>query len=276
MKKTSLLLIPCAVAAGLLVGGFSASAQTPALQLKAVNYNASTGVWTDSSGNNDTATWGAVVSGSPAKPTLATGVTPNGSSAVNITSTGGSFALASSLAGTSGYTIFEYILPSVDTGGGRYAITGGSAGYALEYDFYQGHQNYLSEYQGGGGAGTSTISTSSFSLLDIAVGASGGTFTGATFRANGAADGTAGAGAGSSTTPITRIGNNEGGGDSLLGEIAEIDIYTGVLTSGQIATEEAALTAAYITPAPEPTTWALVAAGFVLLLAVRRIRSQQA
>jgi hypothetical protein len=269
MKKTSLLLIPCAVAAGLLAGGFSASAQTLALQLKAANYNALTGVWTDSSGNGDNATFGTI-SGSPTTPTLVTGATPNGSSVVNITSTGGSFALSSSISQASGYTIFAYILPSVDTGAGRYALTGGSAAGALEYDLYQGHQNYLNEYQGTSSAsGTGTVSTSTFSLIDLALNSSA-----VSFKLNGSSDGTA-SGA-TITGPITRIGNNEGGGDTFLGKIAEIDIYTGVLSGSQISTIEGNLTAAYVTPVPEPTTWAVVVAGFGLFLAMRRFRSQQA
>ncbi len=81
MKKLSIKRITYAVAAALItLGGLSASAQTLALQLKASNYDPITGIWTDSSGNNDTATF---INGT--NPTLALGVTPNGSSAAILT-----------------------------------------------------------------------------------------------------------------------------------------------------------------------------------------------
>ena len=189
MKKLPIAIQCVAVAGMIMAGGLSASAQTLSLQLQAANYNPVTGVWTDTSGNGDTATY-ARFSGTLTLPVLASGVTPNGSSAVGITAGNGSFNLSSSLSGASGYTIFAYVMPTTDTGSSRFALTGGSAAYALEYDFYQGHQNWLSEYQGGGGAGTATIPTSSFSLVDLAVSASGGTFTSSSFRLNGASDGT--------------------------------------------------------------------------------------
>jgi CYTH domain-containing protein len=44
---------------------------------------------------------------------------------------------------------------------------------------------------------------------------------------------------------LTRIGNNEGGGDGFIGQIAEIDIYSGALSSIQISNIEAQLTANY-------------------------------
>jgi hypothetical protein len=274
MKKLPIAVQCVAVVGMIMAGGLSASAQTLSLQLQAANYNPVTGVWTDSSGNGDTATY-AKFSGTLTLPVLASGVTPNGSSAVDITAGNGSFNLSSSLSGASGYTIFAYVMPTTDTGGSRFALTGGSAGYALEYNFYQGHQNWLSEYQGGGGAATATIPTSSFSLVDLAVSASGGTFTGGSFRLNGASDGTTGAGAGSTTSPITRVGNNEGGGDGFVGDIAEIDIYSGVLSPSQISTVEANLTAEYVTPVPEPATWAMMAGGFGMLFSIRRFGRPQ-
>jgi len=208
---------------------------TPLVQLIATNYDGSS-VWTDTSGNGNNATY----SGSTA-PTLASFVTPNGGSAVNIASGSGSFVFGSTLAQGSGYTVFAYAMPSVvSSGGSRFALAGGAATGALEYDFYQGHQNYLVEYTGGGGAGTATIPTSSFSSVNLAVNSSGGAF-----RLNGAPDGNV-AGAAFSQ-PLARIGNNHGGGDGFVGDIAEIDIYSGVLTYLQITNIEAQLTAKYVT-----------------------------
>ena len=261
--------VACVVAAGLIAtGGFSPSAQTLSLQLKASNYNPTTGVWTDSSGNSDNATYYGSL------PTLVSGLTPNGSSAVGLNlghTTGIGFTLASSLSGANGYTVFALIEPTTDTGGSRFALTGGSSSSALEYNLYQGHQNWLNEYQGGGGAGTGTISTSSFSLIDLAVTSSGGSF-----NLNGSSDGTTSPGFGAFTSPITRIGNNEGGGDGFAGYIAEIDIYEGVLSSAQISSVESAFTAEYITSVPEPSTWAMMAGGFGMLFAARRFRRAQA
>jgi hypothetical protein len=132
----------------------------------------------------------------------------------------------------------------------------------MEYAFYQGNQNYLIEYIGGGGYGGATIPTNRFSMIDLAVNSSG-----ASFRFDGAADGTV-AGA-TFTSPITRIGNNEGGGDGFTGEIAEIDIYNGVLANGQITNIEAQLTAKYGTASSvstTPTSITATASGNVLQL----------
>jgi hypothetical protein len=205
---------------------------TALVQLIASNYDGSS-VWTDTSGNGNNATY----SGGTA-PTLATFVTPNGGSAVNITSGGGSFALASSLSASSGYTVFAYVEPSSIIG--RHALVGGSASVALEYDIYNTNQDYLTEYTTDVGHGTAAIPTNSFSLIDLAVNSSGGAF-----RFNGASDASV-AGA-TFTQPITRIGNNHGFGDGYVGNIAEIDIYNGVLTAIQISNVEAQLTAKYVT-----------------------------
>jgi hypothetical protein len=214
---------------------------TPLVQLIASNYNSGSGVWSDSSGNGNNATYtDASDQTNQPNPALVSAATPNGASAVSIGSSGGvhsgSFLLTSSLDPSSGYTVFAYFEPT--TAAGRNAFTGGSAGGALEYDLNGGHQDFLQEYQADVANGTATIPTNSFSLIDLAVNSS--TYA---FRFNGAADGS-GTGV-SFSQPITRIGNNEGGGDNYLGEIAEIDIYNGALTSIQITNIEAQLTAKY-------------------------------
>jgi hypothetical protein len=267
MKKLPIAIIRCAIAAGALVASsLSAKAQTLELQLQADNYNPTTGVWTDSSGNGDTGTFG----GSSTLPTLATGATPNGSSAVDISSasaTGGSFLLNSSIPDVGGYTVFAYCEVSTD-GAVRNALTGGSLPTALEWDVYNGNDDFLTEYTADVAHGNATLPTTSFSLIDLAVSSL------SSFRLNGSSDGS-----GSGATfgqPITRIGNNEGGGDGFVGDIAEIDIYSGVLSGSQISSEEAALTAAYVTPTPEPTTMAIMAGGLGLLFATRGFRRHQA
>jgi len=221
-----------------LAAGQRTQAQTPVLRLQAANYNASTGVWTNSANGANNATYSGGT-----KPSLVSSATPNGASAVNLT-TANYFSLASSLSASAGYTVFAYMKPS--TTAGRNALTGGATGgNALEYNFYSGKQNYLVEFVGGGGSGTATIPTSSFSLIDLAVNSSAGSF-----RYNGSSDGAV-AGA-TFSQPIARIGGNTGGGDNLLGQVAEIDIYSGVLTPVQITNIENALTATYVSSSSAP------------------------
>jgi hypothetical protein len=278
MKKLSMPFISCAVASGLIVaGGLSASAQTLALQLQAINYNPGTGVWLDSSGNNNNAQF---LNGTT--PTFDVGVTPDMLSAVNIVGAnasygvGSHFSLLNPITAGSGYTVFAYVQPT-GSSGSRQALTGGSGSGALEYNIYGGNQDFLREYLQDVGHGTATVPTSSFSLVDLAVSS---TLVGS-FNFNGSPDGTTSSGTAFSN-PITQIGNNEGGGDFFSGDIAEIDIYHGVLTSDQIASVEATLTGEYITgtipviPVPEPTTLAMLAGGFGLLFAARRFGRKQA
>jgi hypothetical protein len=263
MKKLSIAFVPCAVAAGLVIAsGLSASAQTLSLQLQAANYNPTTGVWADTSGNNDTATYSGT-----SMPTLAAGVTPNGSSAVHFGGQG-ILSLASSIGvGGGSYTAFAFLQPAA--GAGPYALFGGTGYGSFEYRIYNGHQDSLLEWQADLGSGIGTLSSSSFSLIDATVSSSGGGY-----RLNGAADGTT---AGTTfTAPITFIGNNYnvGGGEAFSGYISEIDIYSGVLSPTQISTVEAQLTTQYVIP--EPTSLAMVVSGLGLLFATRRFRRTQA
>jgi hypothetical protein len=256
MKKLFLSPVVCAVAAGIL-GGNHASAQTLELQLKSSNYNPTTGVWTDTSGLGNNATYSG-----GSTPALVSAATPNGSSAVDLTGNG-SLLLTSSIAPGSGYTVFAYMEPL--TGAGRNALTGGSSPTALEYDVYNNQADFLTEYTADVAHGNATLSDTSFSLIDLAVSSAG-----SSFNLNGLSDGT-GAGA-TFGSPITRIGNNEGGGDGFDGQLAEIDVYSGVLNASQIAAQESLLDAEYISPVPEPTTVALMVGGIGALVATRRMR----
>jgi hypothetical protein len=92
--------------------------------------------------------------------------------------------------------------------------------------------------------------------------------SGSAFDFNGAPDASNGAGA-TFGSNITRIGNNEGGGDGFAGNIAEIDVYTGILTATQIAAVQSQLQASYVA-VPEPIGMALAMFGSVGLLARRR------
>ncbi len=88
---------------------------------ESANYDASTGVWTDTSGNANNASVANAYSQLPSNgtPTLVTNATPNGSSAVQFTfsatapgTLGQSLGLTTPLSSSTGFTIFAYILPS--------------------------------------------------------------------------------------------------------------------------------------------------------------------
>jgi hypothetical protein len=244
----------------------SAHAQTPELQLKASNYNTTTGVWTDTGTLGDNAT--AQTSQGETAATLVTGATPNGSSAVAF-DTGASasvFEFATALpVSSTGYTIFVLADPlSANSGDTAQAFLGGNVG-GVEYRVYQGKQGDLAQNVGGGGTGTNSYPTG-FSLFDTTISSTGGTFD-----LNGAADGTSGGI--SDTAGILTIGSNQlgTGGEFFHGDIAEIDVFAGVLTSTQIAAEQATLEAEYVTTAPEPSTWAMLLGGMLVLVGVQRL-----
>jgi len=214
----------------LLNAALTSSAQTLLLQLQAANFNPSTGLWTATVGPNASAQTGT--------GTLVTGATPNGSSVVNFN---GSFVLqlGTVIPAGASYTAFAYVKPAGS--GNSEALFGGGGAGAFEYRLNGGFkQDVLRQAQADLGSSSTALSTSAFSLIDVTVSGSGGSY-----RLNGVADGN---NAGSAfTSYIQCIGSNQGGtgGELFSGQIAEIDIYSGVLTSGQISTVEAALTAAY-------------------------------
>jgi hypothetical protein len=260
--------------AGLAVlGGMSINAQTLELQLKASNYDPDTGGWTDSSGLGNNATF----AGAPLpNPTLSLGATPNGLAAVSLLGGTSAFTLQNSLAGASGYTIFAYceIASTTSNNSGNAdsvnALTGSTlnvnVGGALEYNVNSGLQDATLEYGNDLVSGRATLSTSSFSLMVLAIDGSG-----SSVRLNGAVDGT-----GSGMTfgvgdDIDTIGNNTSDIQGFYGEIAEIDIYSGVLTDPQLVSFENSLITEY-GQVPEPNTWIMLAGGLLTLVAVRRLR----
>jgi hypothetical protein len=261
-------------AAGLVVlGGMNGNAQTLELQLKASNYDPGTGGWTDASGLGNNATF----AGAPLlNPTLSLGATPNGLAAVSLLGGTSAFTLQNSLAGASGYTIFAYceIASTTSNNSGNAdsvnALTGSTlnenVGGALEYNVNSGLQDATVEYGNDIVSGTATLSTSSFSLMDLAIDGSG-----SSVRLNGAADGT-----GSGMTfgvgdDIDTIGNDTSDIQGFYGEIAEIDIYSGVLTDPQLVSFENGLIAEY-GQVPEPNAGIMLAGGLLTLVAVGRLR----
>lgn len=165
-------------------------AQTLVLQLQATNYNATTGVWTDSSGNGNNATYAETT-----QPALAAGVSQNGSPAV-LFSGANALGLATSIP-VSSYTVLAYIKPA--TGAGPYALLGGAAG-SFEYRIYNSKQDDLRQQQADLGLESTAISTSAFSVIDTIV-----TSSGISFRLNGVADGTNTVSS-ALTQPISAIG----------------------------------------------------------------------
>jgi hypothetical protein len=271
MKKLGIASLTCAVAAGVMATAGTAGAQTLAVEFTANNYNPSTGVWTDSSGNGNNGTF----VNNATLPTLLTGVTANGSDAVDFINTGaasGSFLLANSISPASGYTVLAYFLPNntggAQGGGGRGALTGGSnvGGHALEYDQFGGQNDFLVEYTSDVAHGSGTITTGSFNGVGLTVSSGASAFS-----LNEAPDST-GAGA-TFSQPITRIGNNTGNGDGFYGELAGIEIYTGSVSQSTLVADETAFDNQFIAT-PEPTTWAMLIGGFGTLVASRRFRRQ--
>jgi len=200
---------------------------------------------------------------------LDAGVTPNGSSALAFTGSSGGFELGTPLSAASGFTVFAYFQLSAAKFNSRNALTGSAFGGGgigtLEYDVYQGKQGALVEETAAIDNGTAVLPTTSFSLIDLAINGSG-----SAYDLNGSPDASAGTGATFSHT-LGTIGNNNGTGEGLDGLLAEIDIYSGVLTGSQIAQQEAYLTSEYVT-VPEPSSWVMLAGGLGTLVAVRRFR----
>jgi hypothetical protein len=257
LKVTGLLALIIAVGTA-----SSGHAQVLLESLQSSGYNASTGVWTATVGSNADTTG----NGGIAAPTLATGATPNGSSAVAFN---GSEELTfdTAVPTETSYTIFAYVLPTNSSHYG--AIVSGADG-SLEYRTDSGNTQTVNEAEQSN-VGTSSgaeLSNSSFDLIDVTTGASGGDF-----RLNGADDGTFSTAANFHSLPITTVGSQPrlDSGERFIGDIADIEIYSGTMTLPEIQTVEAALTAEYVTAAPEPSTWAMLLGGVLMLLGVQRL-----
>ena len=282
ISRGSLLVITAlaAVAAGTsMVARVSASPVLLA-DYKAVNYNATTGVWTDSSGNGNNASVVYQQYGETA-PALMPDATPNGSSAVTFNGTNEFLAIDGTVglpSSSAGYTVMAFVQPQ-DTGSGTYAIVGGSPG-AIEYRLQSGnHQALLREDVAGMGTSNTAIPTNSFSMIGIATDNAGN----AVFYLDGSADGTAAAGNNTVfSSPINTIGAANSGSslviepeDHFLGNIAELQIYSGVMTSSQIQTVNQSFINAYVNPVPEPATlWLFAVSGLgACLLLIDRKRA---
>ena len=253
------------LAAGVLTLAHVSATPIPLVDYKAVNYNAITGVWTDSSGNGNNAT---LPNGATA-PILVANATPNGSPAVNFTSGLQSeyLGITTGLAPGSGYTVLSFIEPTEAFS--QENIVGGPVG-AMTYRVVPtggaNHQvlgNNLTTF----GASNTIVPTNAFSMIGVATDNVGN----ATFYFNGSADGTT-TGSDAFSSPIDLIGSAAAAG-LFTGNIAELQIYSGVLTTSEVQAVNQAFTNAYINPVPEPAPLALLVVAGVVLPLVRRRRN---
>ncbi len=250
---------------GLLAVGALPSASLSASLLvdyKAVNYNPNTGVWADSSGNANNAT----TPNGASSPTLLANATPNGSSAVNFAIGAQSeyLGITTGLAAGSGYTVLAFAEPTEATYFEN--VIGGPTG-AMTYRTqptngvnYQVLGNNLTTF----GTSITGVPTSAFSMIGVATDNTGN----ATFYFNGNTDGTT-TGSDAFTAPINLIGTAPAAG-LFTGNIAELQIYSGVLSTSQVQAVNQTFINLYVNPVPEPTGLVLLAGAGAALLRLRR------
>lgn len=241
----------------------------------ASNYDAQTGIWADASGHAHDAQW--II----AKPTITTNATPNGSDAVHFS--GSEYLTVNGISSdpTTGYTIFAFLRATNSSS--QLGIVGGGTG-SLEYrianqppgfrDRTGPLQEAIVTWQKELNTSSTQLSIDDFSNINLAINSSGGSF-----RLNGADDGTItsinfGPAAFSDPINITVIGAGTSNNppEAYKGDIAEIRIYAGVMTSAQRQNVESELYAAYV---PEPASLSLLGLGSLMLLKrTRRLKHQ--
>ena len=242
------------------------------VNFESANYNASTGVWTDTSGNGNNA---SVVNtynglGSNGNPILVANATPNGSPAVEFTfsasapgTLGQSLGLTNALDDNGGFTICAYLLPSSAMATINGGFVGGQIG-SLEYRLANLHQDLLSEDTTDLGTSTTAISDTSWNSINVTTGSTGGSFW-----LNGVSDGSTSAS--SSFNPIQVIGDgNVNGSEYFAGEIAGLQIYSGELNTTDRQTVDTYFTDLYVNTVPAPATLSLFGVGAIGLLLLKQ------
>jgi hypothetical protein len=192
------------------------------LELKAANYNPFTGVWHDSSGNGNDGL------GLVSPPSLTHGQTLNGSAVVTFNGT--NFLTLTQGISATGFTCFAYVRPL--PGDSRTIVSGptGSFQYRIGGDGFGDKQEVLQRNVERLGESTTDVPTLRFSVISSAYAGGGGPF-----RLAEADDGTP---RDLFYAPIILVGAASGPAEYYIGDIAEIRIYTGVLSDTDRATIE--------------------------------------
>jgi autotransporter-associated beta strand protein len=245
------LLAAITAASGLAPAAY---AQTLLLDIKATNFNPNTDILTPSVTPNSSF---AMSLDGPA-PTLvqgsAAGATPNGSAALNFTgATGFDFnQVVGGTTGSSGMTILAFVEPNAATSqpGTLVAAGNNSVDYRIgpSGDSVPNGQEILAAQARLWGNSNTALSPSAYNIIDVTVPAGAGT---AYFRLNGQSDGSASVGYGMygiSRFAAAQLNGSGGDQEQFSGNIAELQVYQGVLSATQIQAVEAQFTASYITP----------------------------
>ncbi len=265
-SRMNLFVVAFSVLA-VLVGVVGVAQANLILDLKASNYNPTTGVWTDSSGQGDNASIATIGTNPPSTwPTLVANETPNGSSAVYF-SGAQVLQLAAGLADNQAFSVFAYIMPTGSFANND-AIFGSTNAGGLEWRLpSNAKQQALAQQVASLGSSNTALSTTAFNSIGLQFAS-----TSCSFYYNGVADGTGSSGYSSFTlNNFGAIGASFQGGppstfwkEYLQGYIAELLVYSD--TNVSPATVNAQFTAEFVTPIPEPSTLALLAAGLSGLL----------
>ena len=201
---------------------------------KASNYNPKTGIWNDTSGNRRNACLpkGAIA------PTLMAKATANGSPAVSFDGNNQYLKMSKALLPDRGCTIVAFVEPKGRNKNMATAIIAGGP-ESLEYRIQtmsngQNRQVLLNTDVTAFGASNSPVPVHTFSMVAVATNGTGN----GTFYLNGNPDGTF-SGHDSFTEPMCFIGAAATGSGAtpaefFRGDIAELRIYRGVLSSRRI------------------------------------------
>ena len=255
-RRTCAVAVAACAAMGVGSLGTSAHAATLLAQYSAANYDAVTGIWTDSVGGAHNATSiEKPLDPLPQpniKPALVTGVTPNGSSAVNFDGNHW-FSIGNggvAMNGNDGVEVFAYV--SADTTSFRRGIVGsgkdpGSFGSGLSYSLKVAATATFQQQMGRASQATSQLSLNTHPAYQFANISWAGTPNGGSFRYNGTDDGTTGGTFFDSTLyPVSVLGMardyDAARTDQFIGNIAEIRIYSGAMTSEERLGVETELT----------------------------------
>lgn len=253
------------------------------LDLQSANYNATTGVWTDSaSGDNATAPSGHL-------PTLTSNDTPTGQKGVNFA--GNQYLELTSALNSASFTTAPNLtiiavakwVPSASSQG-AYAFVGTNTGATGGLSFREDAANNATSSTlikqvltktNVVDAGTSNAATSAnvFHLIDV-------TYNGTTaaFRLD-QQNNSSTTGATTFTAGISRVGANSSSGGAgapnvlwpMFGDIAALRVYDTALDAASLSAAETSLSNTYLTP--EPGSLSVLCIGGLGLLARRRRRA---